>query len=137
VLRASAPGEKEHRLSTHRVNRVKNAEFDADSPWWAVEIVERLEWSRTVTDDELGSAVVRRGACLEGADAPGWLFDADTPRGGAAGYCAVCSVRDECLELELRVLGGQVCGMGGALGEDGRRALYPVWSARCGGGDVR
>jgi hypothetical protein len=125
-------------LSIHRVNRVRTAECDADHPWWAVEIVERLEWFRTATDDELGSAVVRRGACLEGADAPGWLFDSDELREVSAGHCAVCPARDECLELELRVLGGRVCGMGGALGEGGRRVLHPVWSSsRRDGGDAR
>ena len=30
MLRASAPREKEHQLSTHRVNRVRTAERDAD-----------------------------------------------------------------------------------------------------------
>lgn len=93
-------------------------------------VAEQLEWLRTVSDDVLGSAIVRAGSCMNelvDGDRPGWLFDDTTDRGSAALVCAECPVRGECLELELRLFGAEKLGMWGALGEDGRRALHPVW----------
>jgi WhiB family transcriptional regulator, redox-sensing transcriptional regulator len=92
---------------------------------------ERLEWLRPASDEVLGSAIVRAGSCMDefvDGDRPGWLFDETTDHGSAALVCMGCPVRDECLELELRLFGAQKLGMWGALGEDGRRALHPVWS---------
>ncbi len=94
------------------------------------EIAEALEWVQPASDDALGTAVVHHGSCLDplpNGDRPGWLFDHETPVDVAAAVCAGCRVRLECLELELRLFGAQKLGMWGPLGEDGRRALHPVW----------
>jgi WhiB family redox-sensing transcriptional regulator len=90
-----------------------------------------LEWVRPASDDVLGAAVVRHGSCMDvlpDGDRPGWLFDDQTDSTVAARVCAGCPVRDECLELELRLFGAQQLGMWGGLGEDERRALHPVWA---------
>jgi|GEM_PF-3381283 len=95
-------------------------------------VVARLRRLRFVDDDALGAAVRGAAACLEvGTDgtAPGWLHDEYTDPGRAARMCAGCPVRDECTELELRLVGDRAVGLWGALGEDGRQALYRVWRA--------
>ena len=48
--------------------------------------------------------------------------------------CGGCPVQDECLELELRTAGDQTVGVWGALFEDDRRALHPLWLLRGGRG---
>lgn len=58
---------------------------------------------------------------------PRWLFDAETDRELATRLCEGCPVQDQCLELELRLLGAQTVGVWGALNEDDRRALFPYW----------
>jgi WhiB family redox-sensing transcriptional regulator len=93
-------------------------------------VVARLRSLRFVDDDALGAVVRGGAACLEaGADgtAPGWLHDEYTDPGHAARLCAGCPVRDECTELELRLIGDQTVGLWGAFGEGGRQALHRVW----------
>lgn len=95
-------------------------------------VMARLRRLRFEDDDALGAAVRGAAACLEvGADgtAPGWLHDEYTDPGRAARMCAGCSVRDECTELELRLVGDRAVGLWGALGEGGRQALHHVWRA--------
>lgn len=93
-------------------------------------IAARLMAWRGTTNDALAAAVVIVGACLDetsDGDRPGWLFDKTTDRELATLICADCSVQEQCLELELRLFGAAKLGMWGTLGEDGRRALHPVW----------
>jgi WhiB family redox-sensing transcriptional regulator len=93
-------------------------------------IAERLTPWRSASNDALAVAVIAAGACLDDTcdgDRPGWLFDHTTERELAALICADCPVSDACLELELRLFGAARLGMWGPLGEDGRRALHPVW----------
>jgi WhiB family redox-sensing transcriptional regulator len=94
-----------------------------------------------VPDDVLLEIVTRDGACMwlyADEDAPGWTGDDLTDRELAARICVNCTVRLECLELELRMAGSDTLGVWGALSEDDRRALYPLWLARRnrGGGDT-
>ena len=94
------------------------------------DIVERLAPWQFAFSDSLASVVRTGGSCLDetsDGDCPGWLFDETTERGLAAEICDHCPVHDPCLELELRVLGAAKVGMWGVLGEDGRRALHPLW----------
>jgi WhiB family redox-sensing transcriptional regulator len=93
-------------------------------------IVERLTPWRSATNDALAAVVIVAGACLDDTcdgDRPGWLFDDTTDRELAALICADCPASDPCLELELRLFGAARLAMWGPLGEDGRRALHPVW----------
>ena len=135
-------------MPKNQANHVNQAE--QDSPSWRrgtsgsadgcgeeslTAIAERLEQWRSVADEVLGVLIVGAGSCLDETvdpERPGWLFDLTTDPGSTAQICAACPVRDACLELELRLLGAQKHGMWGALGEDGRRALHPVWAQRRG-----
>ena len=130
-------------MNINRVNRAKQAEQDKKSTLNSANdatvssaeesltaIAERLAPLQAVPSDVLGVIVVGAGSCLdEMADVtrPGWLFDHSTDRETATLICADCPVRDQCLELELRLFGAAKHGMWGCLGEDGRRALHPVW----------
>jgi WhiB family transcriptional regulator, redox-sensing transcriptional regulator len=98
-----------------------------------IDIAWRLDRLRWVPREVLAQAVQRDGLCL-------WVYpDNDPPeltgtvaadRELAAAYCAGCPVRDECLELELRTAGADTVGVWGALPEQDRRALYPLWRQR-------
>lgn len=94
--------------------------------WW----LDRVRW---VPNAVLARIVQRDGLCLwayPNGDPPE-LTGVDTAdRELAAGYCAGCPVRDECLELELRTAGQDTVGVWGALPERDRRALYPHWRQR-------
>jgi WhiB family transcriptional regulator, redox-sensing transcriptional regulator len=95
-------------------------------------VLTRLRRLRRVDDDALGAAIRGAAACLEAAadgTAPGWLHDQYADPGRAARLCAGCPVRDECIELELRLAGDRVVGLWGALGEGGRQALHHIWCA--------
>jgi WhiB family redox-sensing transcriptional regulator len=94
-----------------------------------------------VPDDVLLAIVTRDGACMflyADEDQSDWTGDDLTDRELAARICASCTVRLECLELELRTAGANTLGVWGALSEDDRRALYPLWLARrdCRGGNT-
>jgi len=96
-------------------------------------IVARLERLRAVPDDVLWTLVTRDGLCF-------WAFDrrdipplsgVDGPDRALAEFlCAGCPVMDECLELELRKAGLDTVGVWGAMAEQHRRELYPVWAAQ-------
>jgi len=83
-----------------------------------------------VPDDVLWTLVTRDGLCF-------WAFDrrdipplsgVDEPDRGLAEFlCAGCPVMDECLELELRKAGPETVGVWGAMAEQHRRELHPVW----------
>jgi WhiB family redox-sensing transcriptional regulator len=92
-----------------------------------------LDRYAAVPDDVLLEIVTRDGACMwlyANEEEPDWSGDDLTDRELAACICANCSVRLECLELELRMAGANTLGIWGALSEDDRRALYPLWLAR-------
>jgi WhiB family redox-sensing transcriptional regulator len=97
---------------------------------WLVVIAWRLDRLLSVPTDVLGEIVLRDGACVQAfadGDAP-QLTGFDIPdRELAWRLCAGCPVKDECLELELRLAGEETTGVWGALPEDDRRALYPYW----------
>jgi len=92
--------------------------------------LDRLMWTPTgvlsevVTEDGLCFWAVTRG------DVPEMTGDKPADRQLAAWLCAGCPVQDECLELELREAGPDTMGVWGALPEDDRRALHPLWLAR-------
>ncbi|MGH3888185.1 MAG: WhiB family transcriptional regulator [Pseudonocardiaceae bacterium] len=90
----------------------------------------RLDQWRPVPTDVLTTVVVRRGLCLWGlwpAEEPDWDDCAPSDRYLAARLCAGCPVIDQCLELDLRTAGLSTTGVWGALPEDDRRALHPIW----------
>lgn len=97
------------------------------------EIAARLDRLIDVPTDVLADLVMDNGACVwccGDGDAPS-LTGHDTPdRELAARICAGCPMQDECLELELRLAGRGTVGVWGALPEQDRRALYPLWQAR-------
>ena len=96
-------------------------------------ILARLDRLINVPTDVLADIVMADGACVwcYGEGDPPPLTGQDTPdRELAARICAGCPVQDECLELELRYAGRDTVGVWGALTEDDRRALYPLWRAR-------
>jgi WhiB family redox-sensing transcriptional regulator len=97
------------------------------------EIAERLDRLKPVPTEVLAEIVKRDGLCFwaitEGD--PPELTGSDPPdRELAAWLCAGCPVQAECLELELRCAGENTVGVWGALSEQDRRALYPLWRAR-------
>lgn len=93
-------------------------------------IARRLARLRAVPSEILAEIVALDGACVQvSAEAwpPRWLHENDTDRELATRLCQGCPVQVECLELELRMFGNQTVGVWGALGEDDRRALVPIW----------
>lgn len=101
-------------------------EYDYDA------IVGRLHRLRNVPDEVLWTVVTRDGLCF-------WAFDRrdipplsgiDEPDRALAEFlCSGCPVMDDCLELELRKGGPDTVGVWGAMAEQHRRELYPVWDA--------
>ncbi len=92
-----------------------------------------LDRYANVPDDVLEGIVRRDGSCMwlySTGDAPAWTGDNLTDRELAAVICAGCTAQLACLELELRTAGPCTLGVWGALSEDDRRALYPIWRAR-------
>lgn len=97
------------------------------------EITARLDRLTHVPSGVLAEIVLRDGLCL-------WAFrhselpeltGVDTAdRELAARLCEQCPVQDECLVWELRLHGPNTVGVWGALPEDDRRALYPLWRTR-------
>ena len=96
------------------------------------EIVARLDRLVHVPTDVLANIVMEHGACVwcyGEADSPPLTGEDNADREFAARICAGCPVQDECLELELRYAGRDTVGVWGALAEQDRRALYPLWRA--------
>lgn len=97
------------------------------------EIAARLDRFELVPDDVLWEIVTRDGACMAlsrlGIEPP-WTRDELADRELAARICAHCTVRWECLELQLRTSGEHTLGVWGALPAEDVRALYPVWRSR-------
>ena len=96
-------------------------------------IAAKLDRLRPLPDDVLTEIVTEDGLCLWAfarEDIPEMTGQAAADRQLAGWLCAGCPVRDQCLELDLRTAGAATVGVWGALTEDDRRALYPVWSAR-------
>lgn len=97
-------------------------------------IAARLDRLQHVPTDVLADIVGQHGLCMWAPIDPDLAADlagVDTPdRELAARYCAGCPVQDECLEWELRLHGPETVGIWGAMPEDDRRALYPLWRAR-------
>jgi WhiB family redox-sensing transcriptional regulator len=96
-------------------------------------IASRLDRFGLVLDDVLWDIVTRDGSCslLYRLDLePGWTGEELTDRELAARICADCPVRDECLELQLRISGDLTLGVWGALPAEDVRAVYPVWRSR-------
>jgi WhiB family transcriptional regulator, redox-sensing transcriptional regulator len=90
-----------------------------------------------VPDNVLMEIVTTDGVCMwlvVNDEEPEWTGDDVTDREAAAQICAGCPVRRQCLELELRTSGDETVGVWGALSEEDRRAVYPVWLARRRGG---
>lgn len=97
-----------------------------------IEIAERLAGLRPVPSGVLADIVTQDGACMEVSRVDGpprWLHEEGTDRELAARLCQGCPVQRQCLELELRMFGVQTVRVWGALGEDDRRALVPLWRA--------
>lgn len=92
--------------------------------------LDRLMWTPTsvladlVTEDGLCFWAFARG------DVPEIAGELPADRELAAWLCAGCPVQDECLELDLRDAGPDTVGVWGAMTEDDRRALHPLWIAR-------
>lgn len=97
------------------------------------EVAAELDRYAHVPDDVLWDVVTRDGACMalyaeDGG--PDFTGNLRSDRELTARVCAGCPVRRECLELELRTGGAATVGVWGALSEEDRRAVYPVWLAR-------
>jgi len=92
--------------------------------------LDRLLWvptgvlSKIVTEDGLCFWAFTRG------DVPEMTGEEPADQQLAARLCAGCPVQDECLELDLREAGPTAIGVWGAMTDDGRRELHPVWLAR-------
>ncbi|MGH3934852.1 MAG: WhiB family transcriptional regulator [Pseudonocardiaceae bacterium] len=92
-----------------------------------------LDRCRQIPTEVLRDVVMRRGLCLWGlwpAEEPDWDDCAPSDRCLAARLCAGCPVIDQCRELDLRTAGACTTGVWGALSEDDRRALHPIWRQR-------
>lgn len=90
----------------------------------------RLDRLRQVPNDVLTAVVVRGGLCfwlLWPPEEPDWDDAPPSDRLLAARLCAGCPVIDPCLELDLRTAGADTTGVWGALPEDDRRSLHPIW----------
>jgi len=90
-----------------------------------LEILRKLERLRATPEAVLDAVVRRDGLCLWAV--PPVPDEPMTDRELAALHCAGCPVQDECLESELRTAGPRTVGVWGAMPEDDRRALHPLW----------
>jgi WhiB family redox-sensing transcriptional regulator len=99
-----------------------------DSPDYEAMAAGLDRWQRVPTG-VLRDVVTGRGLCWWGlwpAQEPDWTSDWEL----ATRLCTGCPVIEPCLELELRTAGPDTTGVWGALAEDDRRALYPIWRRR-------
>jgi WhiB family redox-sensing transcriptional regulator len=91
------------------------------------ERLDRLMWTPT---EVLTREVTENGSCFWAFtrdDVPEMSGEEPADQELAAWLCAGCPVQDECLELDLRDAGPDTVGVWGAMAEDDRRALHPVW----------
>ena len=95
---------------------------------WLIGVAWRLDRLRRVPTDVLTEIVTSDGVCMTSDG--GRLPAAHGDREFAKQLCGGCPVQDECLELELRTAGVDTVGVWGALAEDDRRALHPLWRRR-------
>lgn len=96
-------------------------------------IAGHLDRFRDVPDEVLWTVVTRDGLCFRAYDRNEMppLIGIDEPdRALAERLCAGCPVMDECLEFELRMGGEDTVGVWGAMAEQHRRVLHPVWRAQ-------
>ena len=89
----------------------------------------RLDRWQQVPTDVLADVVMDQGLCWWGLWSP-QEPDWDDDRHLAARLCAGCPVIGQCLELDLRTAGVRTTSVWGALCEDDRRALHPIWRRR-------
>lgn len=105
--------------------------MNADDALWLEATARRLDRLRAVPDSVLIEIALRDCTCSwVFEDVPSWQDENLTDRQLAARLCAGCPAQDECLELELRVVGRRTVGVCGGLCQDDRRALYPIWLER-------
>jgi WhiB family redox-sensing transcriptional regulator len=103
------------------VNRDDSPDYQETAVW--------LDRWQQVPADVLAAVVVDQGLCWWGLwppQEPDW----DDERDLAARLCAGCPVIGQCLELDLRTAGANTTGVWGAMCEDDRRALHPIWRRR-------
>ena len=96
-------------------------------------IATRLDRLTQTPTSLLAKAVTEDGLCFwafHRGEVPAMAGEHAADRELAAWLCAGCPVVDQCLELELREAGADTVGVWGALPEDDRRALHPLWLAR-------
>jgi WhiB family transcriptional regulator, redox-sensing transcriptional regulator len=92
--------------------------------------LDRLMWTPT---DVLYKVVTENGLCFWAftrGDIPAMSGEESADAALAARLCTGCPVQDECLELDLREAGTTAIGVWGAMTDDDRRALHPVWLHR-------
>lgn len=105
--------------------------YDDNSEYTAM--AARLDRLQQVPTEVLNKVVVLNGLCLWGLwpeVEPDWEDCAPSDRALAERLCEGCPVIDQCLELDLRTAGRSTTGVWGALPEDDRHALHPVWQQR-------
>jgi WhiB family redox-sensing transcriptional regulator len=105
----------------------------ADTPPDYEGLAAGLDRWQPIPTEILRDVVMRRGLCLWGLwpeVEPDWDECAPSDRELATRLCAGCPVIDQCLELDLRTSGACTTGVWGALAEDDRRALHPIWQRR-------
>lgn len=92
--------------------------------------LDRLMWTPTGV---LAREVTENGLCFwafHRDEVPAMTGEAPADQAFAAWSCAGCPVQDECLEVDLREAGPDTLGVWGAMAEDDRRALHPLWLAQ-------
>ena len=97
------------------------------------DIAAALDRYADVPDDTLLEIVTSDGACMylhAHDETPSFTGDDLTDRELATQVCASCLVCSECLELELRTAGPFTVGVWGAIPEDHRKEIYPLWAVR-------
>nr|WP_031468075.1 WhiB family transcriptional regulator [Sciscionella sp. SE31] len=96
-------------------------------------IADRLDRFAEVETDKLAEVVGAEGACMVAMtepEPPVLTGEAVTDRNLAERVCSGCQFQTACLELELRWSGPYQVGVFGALPDEDRRDLYPIWRAR-------
>lgn len=96
------------------------------------DLLKRLDRLRRVPVAVLCDIVLRDGACMWPVPTgePSFLTEQHTDQELADRLCGGCTVRDACLEIDLRTAGADTLGVWGGLTQDDRRAFYPLWERR-------